>query len=173
MSNSLQPHGLQPTRLLCPTGFSRLEYRNELPCPPPGDLPNPGIEPRSPTLQADSLPAEPSRKPKNTGVGNLSVFQGIFSTQESYWGLLHCMWIFYRLGSLLVWLFQILHDFDHLLYTPDSHISPAHLSLPRFRHVFPIASRTLPLGCFTGTCNSAWSKLILHISSFSSMPWTR
>ena len=32
------------------------------PCPPPEDLPNPGIEPRSPTLQADSLPSEPPRK---------------------------------------------------------------------------------------------------------------
>ena len=36
----------------------------ELPCPLPGDLPNPGIEPTSPALQADSLPAEPSGKPK-------------------------------------------------------------------------------------------------------------
>ena len=36
--------------------------------PSPGDLPKPGIEPRSPTLQAVSLPAEPQRKPKNTGV---------------------------------------------------------------------------------------------------------
>ena len=34
------------------------------PCPPPGDLPNPGIKPRSPTLQVDSLPTEPPRKPK-------------------------------------------------------------------------------------------------------------
>ena len=33
--------------------------------PPPGDLPNPGIEPRSPTLQADSLPSEPPGKPPN------------------------------------------------------------------------------------------------------------
>ena len=40
-------------------GFSRQEYRNGLPCPPPGDLPNPGIEPRSPALQVDSLPLEP------------------------------------------------------------------------------------------------------------------
>ena len=38
-----------------------------------GDLPNPGIEPRSPALQADSLPAEPQGKPKNTGVGSLSL----------------------------------------------------------------------------------------------------
>ena len=36
-------------------GFSWQEYWNGLPCPPPGDLPSPGIEPRSPALQADSL----------------------------------------------------------------------------------------------------------------------
>ena len=45
-------------RLLCPWGFSRQEYWRGLPCPPPGKLPNPGIEHRSPALQADSLPAE-------------------------------------------------------------------------------------------------------------------
>ena len=37
-------------------GFSRQEYWNGFPCPPPGDLPNPGIEPEAPALQADSLP---------------------------------------------------------------------------------------------------------------------
>ena len=37
-------------------GFSRQEYCSGLPCPPPGDLPNPGIEPTSPALQAGSLP---------------------------------------------------------------------------------------------------------------------
>ena len=42
------------------------------PCPPPGDLPNSGIEPSSPALQVDSLPFEPPGKPKNSGVGNLS-----------------------------------------------------------------------------------------------------
>ena len=46
------------------------------------DLPNPGIEPRSPALQMDSLPAEPPGKPKNTGVGSLSLLQRIFPTQE-------------------------------------------------------------------------------------------
>ena len=46
-------------RLLSPCGFSRKEYSSGLPCPPPGDLPNPGIKPRSPTLQADSLLSEP------------------------------------------------------------------------------------------------------------------
>ena len=40
-------------------GFSRPEYLSGQPFPSPGDLPNPGIEPRSLTLQTDSLPAEP------------------------------------------------------------------------------------------------------------------
>ena len=40
-------------------GFSRQEYWSELPFPSPGDLPNPGIEPRSPRLQADALTSEP------------------------------------------------------------------------------------------------------------------
>ena len=63
-------------------GFSRQEYWSGLPCPSLGDLPNPGIEPQSPTLQVDSLPSEPPGKPKNTGVGSLSLLQGIFPTQK-------------------------------------------------------------------------------------------
>ena len=50
--------------------FSRSEYWSGEPFPSPGDLPNPGTEPRSPTLKADSFPAEPPGKPKNTGVGS-------------------------------------------------------------------------------------------------------
>ena len=46
------------------------------------DLPNPGIESRSPALQADSLLSEPPGKPMNTEVGSLSLLQGIFPTQE-------------------------------------------------------------------------------------------
>ena len=49
-------------------GFPRQEYWNGLPFPSPGDLPNPGIEPMSPTLQADSLLPEPPGKPKNKNV---------------------------------------------------------------------------------------------------------
>jgi len=63
-------------------GFSRQEHWSGLPCPPPGDLPNPGVESRSPTFQADSLPSEPPGKPMNTRVGSLSILQGIFPTQE-------------------------------------------------------------------------------------------
>ena len=62
------------------------------------DPPNPGIEPRSPTLQGDSLPSEPSGKPKNIGVGSLSLLQQIFPTQELNQGLLHCRQILYLLS---------------------------------------------------------------------------
>ena len=58
MSDSLQPHGLLPTKLLHPWGFSKQECWSELPCPPPGDLPNPDIKPRSPALHVDSLSSE-------------------------------------------------------------------------------------------------------------------
>ena len=78
--------------------FSRPEYWSGQPFPSPGDLPNPGIEPRSPALQVDSLPAEPQGKPKNTGVGSLSLLQWIFLTQESNWGLLYCRQILYQLS---------------------------------------------------------------------------
>ena len=43
--------------------FSRQEYWSGLPFPSPGDLPDPGMEPRSPALQVDSLPSEPLGKP--------------------------------------------------------------------------------------------------------------
>ena len=49
-------------------GFSRQEYCSGLPFPSPGDLPNPGIEPRSPALQADALPSEPPGKPLESAV---------------------------------------------------------------------------------------------------------
>ena len=98
MSDSFRPHGLEPTRLLCPWGFSKQEYWSRLPWPPLGDLPNLGIESRSPALQIDSLPSEPLGKPKNTGLVSLSLLQWIFSTQESNWGLLHCRQILYQLS---------------------------------------------------------------------------
>ena len=44
-------------------GFSRQEYWSGVPFPSPGDLPDPGIKPRCPALQADSLPFEPPGKP--------------------------------------------------------------------------------------------------------------
>ena len=78
--------------------FSRPEYWSGYPFPYPGDLPNPGIEHKSPALQADSLTAEPQGKPKKTGVGSLSLLQRIFTTQELDQGLLHCRQVLYQLS---------------------------------------------------------------------------
>ena len=64
LSNSLDPVDCGPQFPLS-MGFSRQEYWSGLPCPPPGDLPNPRMEresPASPALQVDSLPIEPSGK---------------------------------------------------------------------------------------------------------------
>ena len=57
MSDSLQP--TKPTKLLCPWGFSQQEYWSGLPFPSPGDLPKPGIKPRSPAWQVESLSFDP------------------------------------------------------------------------------------------------------------------
>ena len=91
MSNSLWPQGLY-------SPWNSPEYWSGQPFPPPGDLPNPGIKPRSPTWQAGSLPAEPQGKSKKTGVGSLSDLQQIFLTQESNQGLLHCRQTLYQLS---------------------------------------------------------------------------
>ena len=74
--------------------FSRPEYWSGHSFPFPGDL----TKPMSPALQVDSLPTEPQGKPKNTGVGSLSLHQWIFPTQESNRGLLHCRQILYQLS---------------------------------------------------------------------------
>ena len=80
-------------------GFPRQEYWSGLPYPPSQDLSNPGLEPRSPKLQVDSLLSEPPGNPKKTGVDSLSLLQGIFPTQESNPGLLPSRQILYQ-GSL-------------------------------------------------------------------------
>ena len=85
-------------RIIQSTELFRPEYWSGWPFPSPGDLLNPGNEPRSPTLRVDSLPAEPQGKPKNTGVGSLSFLQRISLTQESNLHLLHCSWILYQLN---------------------------------------------------------------------------
>ena len=93
MSNSLWPHELyspwnSPGQNTGAGSLSLLQ----------GHLPDPGIQLGSPALQADSLPAEPQGKPKNPGVGSLSLLQWIFLTQESNWSLLHCRRILYQLS---------------------------------------------------------------------------
>ena len=55
---------MNPTRLLYPWISPGQEYWSGLPFPSPGDLPDPGIEPRSPALEADALTSEPPGKPR-------------------------------------------------------------------------------------------------------------
>ena len=103
LSNSLQPHGLYSLPGSSIHGIIQAKYWRKLPCPPLGDLPNLGLEPRSPTLQVDSLPAEPQGKSKNTKVDSLTLRQQIVLIQELNWSLLHCRRILYQLsykGSL-------------------------------------------------------------------------
>ena len=95
MSDSLWPHGLLLAKSLCTWGFSRQEYWSGLPSSPPGDLPNPGIEPRSLSLQADSLSSEPLGKP--------FFFFFFFSTQfilrwclVEYISICHQFWLIYK-----------------------------------------------------------------------------
>ena len=99
--STLGRHGLQPARFLCPWRFPRQEHWSALLCPPPGDLLNPGMEHSSSTLQVDSLLTEPPGKPKITEVGNLSLLQGIFLTQDSNQSLLYCRQILYQLSYQL------------------------------------------------------------------------
>ena len=63
-----------------------------------GIFPTQGSNSGNPTLQVDSLPAEPQVKSKNTGMGSLSLLQGIFQTQKSNRGLLHHRQILYWLN---------------------------------------------------------------------------
>ena len=86
-------------------GFARQEYWSGLPCPPPGDLLHPGIEPAS--LMSSTLAGRfftawhhsPWNSPgQNTGVDSLSRLQGIFSTQGLNPGLPHCKRILYHLS---------------------------------------------------------------------------
>ena len=63
MSDSLRPYGLWATRFLCPWDSPGKNTGVELPCPPPGDLPDTGIKPASHRWQVGSLPLAPPGKP--------------------------------------------------------------------------------------------------------------
>ena len=66
VSTYLWPRRLQPTRVLCPWGFFRQECWSGFSCPPPGDLPYPGIEPQVSRTEGRSLPSEPPWKPRKS-----------------------------------------------------------------------------------------------------------
>ena len=65
--------------------FSRQEYWSGLPFPSPGDLPDPEMKPRSPTLQVDALPSEPPGKPKR------DVFMAFTPPDISFLGLVNIL----------------------------------------------------------------------------------
>ena len=88
VSNSLWLYGLWPARLLCLWESFRQEYWSGLPCPPPGHLPNPGIEPRSPALQADALTSEPPGKPKTILEGPYYFYFTPGETEAKGWATL-------------------------------------------------------------------------------------
>ena len=70
------------------------------------------------SITVDSFPSEPPGKPKNTGVGSLSLFQGNFLTQEQNWGLLHCMYM-HCISQLLYFLISnSSHDFYSFKCSP-------------------------------------------------------
>ena len=109
MSNSVRPHQT-PLSM----EFSRQEYWSGVPCPPPGDLPNPGIEVRSPALHVDSLPSEPPGKPQRACCLPTRELQspkwqtGIFTTIETRMASL--IWI----SSLIIHNDLTLSSFCHL-----------------------------------------------------------
>ena len=65
-------------------GFPRQEYRNGLPFPSPRDLPDPGIEPGSPALQADALTSEPSEKPRSVVKYLQHFYLSVFKAEFSF-----------------------------------------------------------------------------------------
>ena len=118
VSNSLRPHGLyrpwnSPHQNTGVGSHSLLQ----------GIFPTPGIEPRSPALQVDSLPAEPQGKPKSTGVGSLSLLQQIFQTQELNQGLLHYRRILYQLSYQGIRRYPLLQAYKNRHFTRCTTVS--------------------------------------------------
>ena len=146
--------------------FSRPGYWSGWPFPSPGDLPNPGIEPRSPALWVDSLLAELQGKPKNTGGGSLSLLQQIFLTQELNLGVLHCRCILYQLsyqGSPGI--NSYLPIFPHHFFSSDH--SSSSLSSSRKPYVLPMVG----LGTFPHTPKSYWVYLCLRLHFCPVLSW--
>ena len=87
-------------------GFSRQEYWSGLPFPSPGDLPNPGIEPGFPTLEADALTSEPPGNQnkwlffiRSIGTQTISlssqeaIWKGKIQKSSQTWPYHHCFWL--------------------------------------------------------------------------------
>ena len=97
MSDSLQPHGLY-------SPWNSPGQNTGVGFPSPGDIPNPGIEPTSPTLQADSLPSEPPGKPNM--LEGISICTLGLCLSSGYYNEVPVVWMAYKLPKFIsvVWL---------------------------------------------------------------------
>ena len=138
VSESLQPHGLQPGSSVHGILQARTLEWVAMPSSRGSSQPRDRTQVSLGSLQVDSLPSEPPGKSKNTGLGSLSLLQGIFPTQELNQSLLHCRWILYQLsyqespkGTLM--LFQMA-GFPPILWLDISHVLSTVLSLLTHTH---------------------------------------
>ena len=83
-SDSLRPHGLSPARLLCPWGLFRQEYWSRLPCPPPGDLLNPGTETRSPAIASGFFPSWATGEAQEDNYKSTNMLNINFESPQSF-----------------------------------------------------------------------------------------
>ena len=144
-------------------GFSRQEYWRGLPFPSPGDLPDPGIKPRSPALQADALPSEPPGKPysfriwTNFVVTTLFNFHGIlvlWSIQAYQWWIYFMKTIAFKIQ---IWCFK---NWEHTVFPGGSVIK----NLPAMQKMW-----TWSLGWE----NSLEKEMATHSTIFAwESPWT-
>ena len=120
MSNSLQPHGLQPARLFCPWGSPDKNIRMGCHTLLQGIFPTQGLNPGLPYCR-QILYHLSHQGSSRIGVCSLSLLQGIFLSQELNWSLLHCRGIICQLsyqGS--PFLFYILKYFSNFSLSPYS-----------------------------------------------------
>ena len=131
---------------LPPRGFSRQEYCSGLPFPSPGDLPGPGIQPRSPALQADALTSEPPGKPKSfliLELGNIASESWVSPASCSA----NCFALAYYLSFSLkniLWL-VVLIDFYHIKTSTMANFKLSKNQLSKFQKLWTTSSNTPPV----------------------------
>ena len=111
VSDSLWPHKLWPAKFLCPQDFPRQEYWTGLPIPSPGDPPNPGTEPKSPTLAGKFFTTEQSRKPRARDTSFLKIYAPInsFITWVNLWWFMKHRYVILSAGLIYIKNTQIGH----------------------------------------------------------------
>ena len=117
-----------------PIRFFRQEYWSKLPFLPPGDLPDLGMEPGSPTLQADSLPAEPAGKPFLSFPFIEKVFGAMYFTLVTSFNEAYSFW--YLVFSLL-WSLKHSKDSVCIFVFNQSCLIQCAISVSRRKHIFP------------------------------------